>query len=237
MNPYQVLGVSPSATKEEIHSAYLSLVKKYHPDRYQDSALKQQAEDKMKQINAAYDLLTKEPSSGSGSYGGGSYGGGSYGSGSDGSGSYGSGSYGESSYGGSSYGSGSYGGSSYGSGSYGSGSYSGQYSAEFSRVRSYINAGGIDEAEAVLAAIPLHNAEWYFLIGMCAYRRGQYSRAYENINRACSMAPDNVEYSRVLSSMRGGEARRSSGGLDKNAYCGFCSAMLCADLFCRVCCR
>ena len=83
-----------------------------------------------------------------------------------------------------------------------------------------------DEAEAVLAAIPLHNAEWYFLIGMCAYRRGQYSRAYENINRACSMAPDNVEYSRVLYSMRGGEARRSSAGLDKNAYCGFCSAML-----------
>ena len=62
MNPYQVLGVSPSASQEEIREAYMKLVKKYHPDRYQDSNLKKQAEDKMKQINAAYDMLTKKSS-------------------------------------------------------------------------------------------------------------------------------------------------------------------------------
>ena len=206
MNPYQVLGVSQTATKEEIRAAYLTLVKKYHPDRYQDTDLKAQAEDTMKQINAAYDLLTKEPASGGSSYGGSSYGGGSYSGG-------------------------SYSGSSY------SGSYAGQYAAEFARVRSFINAGRIDEAEAVLAAIPTHNAEWFFLSGMCAYRRGQYSRAYEYINNACSMAPDNVEYSSVLSALRGGAERRSTVSLDDSGYCGLCSAMLCANILCRVCCR
>lgn len=222
MNPYEVLGVSQTATKEEIRAAYLTLVKKYHPDRYQDTDLKAQAEEKMKQINSAYDLLTKEPASGGSSYGGSSYGGSSYGGSSYGSGTYGG-------YGGSSYGSGSH------SGAYGS--YTGQHAAEFARVRSFINAGRIDEAEAVLAAISLHNAEWFFLSGMCAYRRGQYSRAYEYINNACSMAPDNVEYSSVLEALRGGAQRRSTVGLDDTGYCGLCSAMLCANIFCRICCR
>ena len=231
MNPYQVLGVSQGATKEEIRSAYLALVKKYHPDRYQDSALKEQAEEKMKQINAAYDMLTKEPQQGSASYGGSSYGGSSYGGS-----SYGGSSYGGNTYGGG-YGSSTYGGS---SSAYGGGSYAGKYAAEFARVRTLINAGNVDSAEALLNAIPLRNAEFYFLYGMCAYRRGRYASAYEYISRACSMAPDNVEYRNVLYNLRGaGSAygRRSSSTLDTTSYCGLCSAMLCANLLCRGFCR
>ena len=33
-NPYKVLGVNEGASQEEIRSAYLKLVKKYHPDKY-----------------------------------------------------------------------------------------------------------------------------------------------------------------------------------------------------------
>lgn len=59
MDPYKVLGVNRDATQEEIRAAYLALVKKYHPDRYQDPSLKDLADERLKEINEAYDLLTK----------------------------------------------------------------------------------------------------------------------------------------------------------------------------------
>ena len=45
-DPYKVLGVSPSATDDEVKSAYKELVKKYHPDQYQDSPIADVAEGK-----------------------------------------------------------------------------------------------------------------------------------------------------------------------------------------------
>ena len=58
-DPYKVLGVSPNATDEEIKSAYRNLAKKYHPDNYADSPLSSLASEKMKEINEAYDEITK----------------------------------------------------------------------------------------------------------------------------------------------------------------------------------
>ena len=60
-NPYKVLGVNEGATNEEIRAAYLSLVKKYHPDKYTDPDMKQLANEKLKEIHEAYDQLTKNP--------------------------------------------------------------------------------------------------------------------------------------------------------------------------------
>lgn len=65
MNPYKVLGVSEGASQEEIRAAYLKLVKKYHPDKYVDNPLKELATEKLKEINEAYEMLTKKGSSSS----------------------------------------------------------------------------------------------------------------------------------------------------------------------------
>ena len=86
-DPYKVLGVSSNATDEEIKKAYRELVRKYHPDKYRDSDLADLANEKMKEINAAYEEIQKMREAGakggnSGSYNtGGSYGGNSSSSG------------------------------------------------------------------------------------------------------------------------------------------------------------
>ena len=59
MNPYEVLGLKPGATQDEIKSAYRKLIKQYHPDQFGDNPLKNLAEEKMIEINEAYSQLTK----------------------------------------------------------------------------------------------------------------------------------------------------------------------------------
>ena len=59
MNPYEVLGIKPGASQDEIKSAYRKLIKQYHPDKFIDNPLKNLAEEKMIEINKAYDSLTK----------------------------------------------------------------------------------------------------------------------------------------------------------------------------------
>lgn len=51
---YELLGVSPKASQEEIRKAYLKLAKKYHPDK---TGGDKTAEEKLKAINEAYDTL------------------------------------------------------------------------------------------------------------------------------------------------------------------------------------
>lgn len=59
MNPYEILGIKPDATDAEIKSAYRKLIKQYHPDQYGDNPLRELAAEKMREINGAYDQLTK----------------------------------------------------------------------------------------------------------------------------------------------------------------------------------
>ena len=64
-DPYKVLGVSPSDSDDKIKEAYRKLARKYHPDKYADGDLKELAEEKMKEVNAAYEEIQKMRQGGS----------------------------------------------------------------------------------------------------------------------------------------------------------------------------
>lgn len=58
MSYYDILEVSPKASKEVIKNAYRALSKKYHPDTYKGDL--KYAQEKMKEINTAYETLIDE---------------------------------------------------------------------------------------------------------------------------------------------------------------------------------
>lgn len=90
-NPYEVLGIKPGASNAEIKAAYKELVKKYHPDKYQNNPLADLAEEKLQEVNEAYDMLMKQ---GAGAAGAGRQASSAYGN------PYGQQSYGQQGYGG-----------------------------------------------------------------------------------------------------------------------------------------
>lgn len=197
-DPYEVLGVSRTASDSEIKTAYRELVKKYHPDNYANNPLADLASEKMKEINEAYDSITRARSQGGGSSGG--------------SGSY----------------------QRYGSGR------SSNSNGSYAQVRSYINANRLDEAESLLNAAVNRDAEWYYLKGTVAYRRGWLDEARQNYQTACAMVPGNFEYQNALRTVQGGYTpyrQTNYQRSDMDTACDICNALLCLNCLCGGGCR
>lgn len=179
--------------------AYREMVKKYHPDKYNDNPLKDLAEEKMREINEAYEYLMKNASSqGSSGYrGGGSYGGSSY----------------------------SGGGSGYSD------------NGVFAKIRDYINSNNIRAAEDELNRTNIKNAEWYYLRGVISMRKGWYSQAYEDLQRAVNMEPSNYEYrealNRVMYSNNNYQANAYRRRGSSNDMCDTLTCLCCSDQCCE----
>ena len=210
-NPYQVLGVDPSASDEEIKKAYRALARKYHPDKYRDSDLADIAEEKMKEINAAYEEIQqmRAGSSGQGGYDPNSYAGG----------------YDQSGYGNSAYGA----------------ETRGQGSTPFYiQVRQLINARRIAEAEQMLLTVPESDrgAEWQFLMGCVCANRGHFVDAQHYFDTACAMDPNNMEYRNAQSRVRQAQSGGFSNGSVRSSSCSvcdICTALACLDCMCDCC--
>lgn len=54
---YDTLGVAPNATPREIEDAYREICEKFHPEKHEDNALRELAEEKLRQAEVAYSTL------------------------------------------------------------------------------------------------------------------------------------------------------------------------------------
>lgn len=137
-DPYEVLGLKRGASDEEIKKAYRTLSRKYHPDANINNPNAAQAEERFKQVQAAYDQIMKEKEQGYSGYGS-----------TNGYGGYGYGDYGN------------YGGRGYGN-SYGTGQTD-EETNYLNAAMNYIRAGKYNEALNVLSGISRKSAQWYYL--------------------------------------------------------------------------
>jgi molecular chaperone DnaJ len=232
-DPYEVLGIQRGASDEEIKKAYRAQCKRWHPDLNPDDPT---AEEHFKEVQAAYDAITKgtadaQPGAG-GYYGQNPYGG--YQSGySQQSGNAGfdeDGFYGFDPFG---FGFG-FGGNSQQSGA----SASSTDSAEMQAARNFIVNGRYAEARRVLDGIGQRNARWYYLSSLANQGLGRSIDALQDARRAVQMDPNNTEYRMHLNRMQNpGQTYRTrttttqSGGLAR-----WCWSMILLNLLCNCCC-
>lgn len=216
-DPFSVLGVSSSATEDEIKSAYRKLAKKYHPDLNPGD---KEAEKKMREVNEAYTRALQIKKTGRDPYQD------PYGSGPQGGSGYGN-PFGQSSWGNSGF----Y--QQYGYGGNGnrendpfgdfgfdpfSAFFGGQQAYQQQtryRTRAYANpelktaenhvlANRFNDAVTLLNRIPTHDADWHALYARADLGLGNRISALDHARQAVRMAPDDDEFRSLLNTIEAG---------------------------------
>lgn len=190
-NPYEVLGISKDASKDEIKKAYRELAKKYHPDQYGNNPLKDLAEVKMRDINEAYQYLMSNTPETSYNYSNNSY----------------------------------------------SNSNSSNNSDIYRSIEMDLMNGNLSYAEEKLNRITVRDAEWNYLMGLLNMRKGWYNEAYNNLNMACRLDPQNLKYRNEFSRLNNmnnsyREPYRNSRRRDFS-MCDICTTLYCLDCCCE----
>ncbi len=174
-DPYKVLNISPTATDDEVKHAYRELARKYHPDNYHDNPLADLAQEKMKEINEAYEQIQRRRKNSAGASSASSA---AQQKSDDFRYSY---TYSD-----------------------GRRRGSGGSSSDMYEIRRAINMGDISLAERLLSACTDRGAEWNFLKGVVCSRRGWMDEARRYLETACEADPYNEEYQNALHALGGG---------------------------------
>lgn len=212
-DPYTVLGVSRSASNDEIKKAYRNLSRKYHPDANLNNPNASYAEEKFKEVQQAYDQIMKEKEGGSsGAYGYGNYNG-----------------YGEGAFGGRYY-------------RQSSESYS-QEDMRLNAAANYINSMHYKEALNVLNSIENRSAKWYYYSALANQGIGNNVTAKEHARTAATMEPNNMQYQMFYNRFESGNQWYGTMGREFTTSTGsiggwclqMCLLNLCCNMFCRPC--
>lgn len=244
MNPYETLGLNQGATDDEVKKAYRQLAKKYHPDANPGDKV---AEQKMKDINAAYDMIINKkyqaqsnpfsPNGQSQAY---------YGSSRTGQGpqqpytqyaeddpfdfsSFGFGPFGAFFYG-----------NQGGQSPYDASRMSGAGDTPaLSRARERILSEDFTSALQILADVPLRdrNARWYYYSAIANEGAGNRIQARQDASKAIQIEPGNAEYQALYRQLNG---QSQAYNQTSHAYRaptfgvgGLCLTFLCLGAFCR----
>jgi molecular chaperone DnaJ len=233
-DPYKILGVDPSASQEEVTKAYRKLAKRYHPDVNPDD---KNAEQKMRQINAAYERIKAQKN------GGASYErpDGSYGPQQQDQPGRGYAHRGDDPYGGFDFGGfGDLFGELFGNAWEQQGNA--QYGSPAMRqAHMYVQAQQYQSALRLLSQIREHNGQWYYLTAIANAGTGNRVTAMSHAREAVRLEPGNAAYLQLLDQLQhGGSTYQQAGqnqGFDmQNLGRSFLHIML-AQMLCFCCCR
>ncbi len=208
MDPYVTLGVSRTASQEEIDRAFKTLMEKYSTDNYAGGPMESLAEKKRKELEEAYDSIIKmrneekqRNASQQNAYNAYNGHGGVAGQNAGGT----------------------------------AGGYTKRpTSPEYDYIRRCIDSGNTIEAQRLLQAVTKRDAEWYYLSGCLALRNGMYNDAYNFFRTASNKEPQNDEYRAAYMRMeqQAGGYRNYGGNMQQQDCCNCCSNLLIADCCC-----
>ena len=220
-DPYEVLGIQRGASDDEIKKAYRAKCKRWHPDLNPNDPT---AEEHFKEVQEAYDAITKGTTGPQGGYSQQSYQNGyGYQGGFDGFDGFDPFGFG------------------FGFGGYqqSGASASGSDSPEMQAARNFVVNGRYAEARRVLDGMSARSARWYYLSSLANQGLGNSIDALQDARRAVQLDPNNVEYQMHLRRMQNpGQTYRTTqttytrpGGLMQ-----WCWSMILLNLLCNCCC-
>lgn len=232
-DPYKVLGVEYNASEEDIKKAYRKLSRQYHPDANINNPNADQAEEKFKEVQAAYKQIMQEREQGI--YGTAA----GYGSGPQSSYQYQN-----------PYGSNAgykdpfeemFGRAFYGSfGGFGAdprmqswqNDYSGEDLIRMQAAFNYLNNQAYREALNALDSVVDRRAHWYYFYALANSGLGNNINALNYARQAASLDPSNIEYQQLIQTLESGGRTYSQtsnmyGGhaINVNKLCCYCCMM------------